>query len=120
MRWRHFQVVATREDMKLLLEGISAGLEQPESALRDRYLPKEAPTPVWKGFATEANKQTDRVTLEFCVAPDLDRYHSKRKIKREELKNTVLFVTLLTCTSVGALFLAWQLFRLGRWVITGS
>ena len=103
--WQSFRVLSTKDGIRKMIDRLNQALEQPESELRQRYLAKDAPTPLWQEYVTPAFKRSDRNVLTFEVVPDLEKYHSWNGKDAAGLSRTtrlILIIVLPLCTIVGA------------------
>ena len=106
--WQSFRVISTKDGIRKMVESLTKALEQPESALRHDYLPKDAPTSLWQEYVTPAFRRTDRNVLTFEIVADLEKYHSWKGKDPTGLSRTtmiLLAIMLPLCTIVGAGFL---------------
>ena len=67
-----YTVYSTREDMLSMAQALTQALTTPDATRLDPRLPTDL---VWHHYATIAGGETCRVTLAFCVADDLMRFH---------------------------------------------
>ena len=109
-----FRVISTKDGIRKMIESLSKALEQSESELRPSYLAKNAPTPLWQEYVTQAFHRTDRKVLTFEIVPELEKYHTWKGKDVGQLSRAtfyILAIGLPLCTIVGAGFLLFHFFN---------
>jgi|SRR5918996_303658 hypothetical protein len=112
--WQSFRVISTRDRIRKMIASLTKALEQPESELRPSYLTKDAPTPLWQGYVTQAFRRSDRKVLTVEIVPDPEKYHTWQGKDAGDLSRTtfyILAIGLPLCTIVGAGFLLFHFFN---------
>jgi hypothetical protein len=111
--WQSFRVISTRDGIRKMIDKLTKALEQPESELRPSYLTKNAPTPLWQDYVTQAFRRSDRKVLTIEIVQDLEKYHTWQGKDAGGLSRTtfyILAIGLPLCTIVGAAFLLFHFF----------
>ena len=97
LRYTSYTLLSTREDMKTLVDKLSAALNLPEENLLSQWLTAEEPTELWSDYATIAYGETSRVYLSFAFVNNLNVYHVQPKPWKA-------WLSVLGCLAVIALF----------------
>ncbi|HTI72962.1 MAG TPA: hypothetical protein VMF06_23515 [Candidatus Limnocylindria bacterium] len=77
--FKSFTVISTRDDLKAMIKSLESALEQTAPESSQTAAAAQSPRHVWSTYATIAHGETERVYLNFAVASDLLRYHSKKR-----------------------------------------